>query len=88
MKEKLASEGAEVVGNSPAQFGEFLRKETAKWGNVITASDIKTSNCTAATCRQTRIREETIQPGARWRCRARKSSVTRAHSSGATAAVW
>jgi hypothetical protein len=30
MKEKLASEGAEVVGNSLAQFGEFLRKETAK----------------------------------------------------------
>ena len=40
-KEKLASEGAEIVANSPAQFDDFLRKEAAKWANVIDAAKLK-----------------------------------------------
>ena len=40
-KEKLASEGAEIVANSPAQFHDFLRKEAAKWANVIDAAKLK-----------------------------------------------
>ncbi len=40
-KERLAAEGAEVVGNTPAEFGDFIRKETAKWASVIKLSGIK-----------------------------------------------
>jgi len=40
-KEKLASEGAEIVANSPAQFDDFLRKEAAKWASVIDAAKLK-----------------------------------------------
>lgn len=40
-KERLAAEGAEVVGNTPAEFGDFIRKETAKWAGVIKLSGIK-----------------------------------------------
>lgn len=40
-KERLAAEGAEVVANTPAEFGDFIRKETTKWGNVIKLSGIK-----------------------------------------------
>jgi tripartite-type tricarboxylate transporter receptor subunit TctC len=40
-KERLAAEGAEVVGNTPAEFGDFIRKETTKWANVIKLSGIK-----------------------------------------------
>jgi tripartite-type tricarboxylate transporter receptor subunit TctC len=40
-KERLAAEGAEVAGNSPAEFGAFLKRETAKWAKVIQTSGIK-----------------------------------------------
>ena len=40
-KERLAAEGAEVAGNSPAEFGVFLKRETAKWAKVIQTSGIK-----------------------------------------------
>lgn len=33
--------GAVVVGSSPAQFGEFVRKETEKWAQVIKTAGIK-----------------------------------------------
>jgi tripartite-type tricarboxylate transporter receptor subunit TctC len=33
--EKLASDGAQPVGGSPAQFGEHIRKEIAKWAKVV-----------------------------------------------------
>jgi len=35
MKERLISNGAEPVGSSPEEFGEYLRRETAKWANLI-----------------------------------------------------
>ena len=40
-KERLAAEGAEVAGNTPAAFGAFLKRETAKWSKVIQTSGIK-----------------------------------------------
>ncbi len=40
-KELLAAGGAEVVGNTPAEFSNFIRKETTKWANVIRLSGIK-----------------------------------------------
>jgi tripartite-type tricarboxylate transporter receptor subunit TctC len=35
MKERLISNGAEPVGSSPEEFGEYLRRETAKWAKLI-----------------------------------------------------
>jgi tripartite-type tricarboxylate transporter receptor subunit TctC len=43
LKEKLDNEGMTVVGNSPAQFDEFLKKETDKFSKIITSAGIKNS---------------------------------------------
>jgi tripartite-type tricarboxylate transporter receptor subunit TctC len=37
----MASEGAEVIASTPAQFGAYMRSETEKWGRVIKAAGIK-----------------------------------------------
>jgi len=37
-RELLLRQGAEPVGNSPEQFGEFIRAEIAKWARVVKAS--------------------------------------------------
>jgi len=37
----MASEGAEIVANTPGQFGAYMRSETEKWGRVIKAAGIK-----------------------------------------------
>jgi tripartite-type tricarboxylate transporter receptor subunit TctC len=39
--EKLAAEGAEPVGDSPEQFGAFIRSEIDLWGKVIRATGAK-----------------------------------------------
>ena len=41
MKPRLISEGADPLGNTPAQFIEHMRSETAKWAKVIKAANIK-----------------------------------------------
>ena len=41
MKDRLAKDGAEVVGNSPAEFGAYIRSETAKWSKVLKAAGIE-----------------------------------------------
>ena len=41
MRERLAREGAEVVGGGPEQFDAFFRSEIGKWGKVIRAAGIK-----------------------------------------------
>ena len=41
MKESLGKEGADAVGNSPAEFAAFIQQESAKWGKVIKGSNIK-----------------------------------------------
>jgi tripartite-type tricarboxylate transporter receptor subunit TctC len=41
LKEKLLGIGSEPVIGTPAQFGEFIRKENAKWADVIKRSGAK-----------------------------------------------
>src|SRR5947207_1546829 len=35
VKERLATLGAEPVGNTPEEFGAFIRAENARWGRII-----------------------------------------------------
>jgi tripartite-type tricarboxylate transporter receptor subunit TctC len=35
LQEKLFAVGAEAVGNSPAEFGAFLHKETERWDRIL-----------------------------------------------------
>ena len=38
MKEQLTNQGLEGIGNSPKEFGEFIKSEYAKWGKVVKIS--------------------------------------------------
>lgn len=40
IKERLSSQGADPVGNSPEEFGAFMKAETAKWARVIKEANI------------------------------------------------
>ena len=39
--DRLSQEGADPVGNTPQQFGAFIKSEIEKWGKVIRAAGIK-----------------------------------------------
>jgi tripartite-type tricarboxylate transporter receptor subunit TctC len=39
--ERLASFGAEAVQATPAEFGEFIRNEIAKWAKVTKAAGLR-----------------------------------------------
>ncbi len=41
MKERLAAQGAIPSGNTPAQFAQFIDRETKKWAAVVKASGAK-----------------------------------------------
>ena len=41
VRDRLLNEGAEPVGNTPEQFGEFIKSEIIKWGKVFKAAGIK-----------------------------------------------
>ena len=41
VRERVAGEGAEIVGGSPDQFGAFYRAEIEKWGKIIRAAGIR-----------------------------------------------
>ena len=41
LRERFASQGIEIVGGTPQQFGEFIRRDTQKWGEAVTASGAK-----------------------------------------------
>lgn len=41
LRERLAHEGAEVMGGSPQEFGSFYRTEIEKWARVIKAAGIR-----------------------------------------------
>lgn len=40
MRDKLAAEGAEVVGSKPDEFGAFVKSEIDKWSKVVKAARI------------------------------------------------
>lgn len=41
--EKLSSQGAELVGNTPEEFRAFIESDTKKWADVIKEAGVKTS---------------------------------------------
>lgn len=41
VKAKLVGQGAEVVANTPEQFGSFLREDSEKWARVVKQANIK-----------------------------------------------
>ncbi len=41
VREKVAAFGAELVGGTPEQFAEHIRKETAKWADVVKRAGVK-----------------------------------------------
>jgi tripartite-type tricarboxylate transporter receptor subunit TctC len=41
VQQKFASEGAEIVRMSPAEFGAFMQKEMNRWGRVVKEAGIK-----------------------------------------------
>ena len=40
-QERLASQGMQPVGSTPAQFAEFVRKENDQWSKVVKAAGVK-----------------------------------------------
>jgi tripartite-type tricarboxylate transporter receptor subunit TctC len=43
VKEKLAVQGAELVGDKPEHFAAFIDSETKRWGDVIKAAGVPTT---------------------------------------------
>lgn len=41
VREKVATFGAELVGGTPEQFAEHIRKETVKWADVVKRAGVK-----------------------------------------------
>ena len=41
VQEKLATQGAILIGDSPAEFADFMRSEIAKWAKVVQTAGIK-----------------------------------------------
>ena len=41
MRERLVAQGAEPVGDTPEQFGDYIKSELAKWAKVVKASGAK-----------------------------------------------
>ncbi len=41
VREKLTSEGSEIVGNTPQEFAAFLKRDVARWAQVIKAAGVK-----------------------------------------------
>jgi len=41
VQKKIAEMGADVVGNSPEEFGAAMRAESAQWAEVIKSANIK-----------------------------------------------
>ena len=41
MRERMTGLGTEIVANSPEQFAQYLREETAKWSKIVKDAGIK-----------------------------------------------
>jgi tripartite-type tricarboxylate transporter receptor subunit TctC len=39
-RERLASQGADVVASSPAEFAAYIQRETERWAKVIKSAGI------------------------------------------------
>ena len=44
MKEKMSGLGTDIVANSPEEFAQYLRVETAKWSQIVKVSGIRLEN--------------------------------------------
>lgn len=41
VRQRMAALGAEPVGNTPEEFGAFLKAEMARWGKIIKQKGIR-----------------------------------------------
>jgi len=41
MRERMKGQGAIIIGDTPAEFAAFLRKDSERWAQVIKASGVK-----------------------------------------------
>jgi tripartite-type tricarboxylate transporter receptor subunit TctC len=41
VRQRISDMGAQVVGSTPAQFADYLKREDAKWGDVVRKGNIK-----------------------------------------------
>jgi tripartite-type tricarboxylate transporter receptor subunit TctC len=41
VQERYAADGTLAVGNTPAEFGEFIQSEMTRWGEVVRAAGVK-----------------------------------------------
>jgi tripartite-type tricarboxylate transporter receptor subunit TctC len=41
MREKFIQQGADPIGNTPDEFGQYMKDETAKWTKIVKASGAK-----------------------------------------------
>jgi tripartite-type tricarboxylate transporter receptor subunit TctC len=41
LRDRLSTLGASIVGSTPAEFGEYVRNDLAKWTRVVKAAGIK-----------------------------------------------
>ena len=41
IRERMVNEGAKPVGDTPAEFGRFVRDEIARWTKIIQQAGIK-----------------------------------------------
>jgi tripartite-type tricarboxylate transporter receptor subunit TctC len=41
VKERVAAQGNDVIGDGPDAFPKFIRAESAKWGRVVKQAGIK-----------------------------------------------
>jgi tripartite-type tricarboxylate transporter receptor subunit TctC len=41
IRKKIADMGADVVGNSPEEFGAAMRAESAQWAEIIKSANIR-----------------------------------------------
>jgi tripartite-type tricarboxylate transporter receptor subunit TctC len=41
LRARLAAQGVEPLGSTTAEYGAYLKKEIARWGQVVKASGVK-----------------------------------------------
>src|SRR5262249_50970827 len=41
IKERMAAQGADIVGDSPEQFATFIREEKVRWAKIVKDANIK-----------------------------------------------